>query len=129
MISKAFLNLQSRIIVYLSFICSFIGSLRFNTTGTGYSNSAETPNKLHVVFDNGSLGNYNVWDTDYTTFSLVYSCKPTTVGGKQMKEENAWILSRTSTLNQDLIVKMRAVLSAGGVNVGKLSAVDQSCSQ
>ena len=40
--------------------------------------------------------NYNVLYTDYDTYSVVYSCAETWLGGAIY--ENLWILSRTTTL-------------------------------
>jgi hypothetical protein len=45
--------------------------------------------------------NYNVIDTDYLTYTLVYQCAMNKDGKE--KEEVAWILSRTRTLDQSLI--------------------------
>ena len=50
--------------------------------------------------------NYNVLDTDYVTYTLVYQCAMSK--DEKVKEEVAWILSRTRTLDQSIIDKLIA---------------------
>ena len=95
--------------------------------GTGYSRK-EQPNSLDVYFDSGSVGDYNVWETDYNTYSLVYACKPvTSIPSLQLKKENAWILSRSKNLDANLVAELKGKLAAKGVDPSNLSVVDQSC--
>ena len=106
----------------------YIGNARFNVTGVAQSRSADEPNKLLVNFDNGSLGDYNVWETDYESYALVYSCKPiTSVLGLQLKSENVWILSRSKTLSPVIVERLRTKLQTAGVDPSNLSIVQQDC--
>jgi apolipoprotein D and lipocalin family protein len=56
-------------------------------------------------------GNYWVLDTDYNSYSIVYSCS-IRLGGF-MKTEVAWILSRSRNMSQSavdgLVSKIRAI--------------------
>ena len=44
--------------------------------------------------------NYNILLTDYTSYSVVYSCSDTWLGTSNF--QNLWILSRTETMSDDL---------------------------
>ncbi len=78
-------------------------------------------------------GNYHVWATDYMTYSLVYGCnleQPTfNLFGlfSGCIKEQVWILSRTKTLNPDLVNQMKAALSFRGVRTDQLRFTSQSC--
>jgi hypothetical protein len=88
----------------------------------------DEPNKLSVVFENGNTGNYNVWDTDYVTYALVYSCKQLpSVLGIQLKQENAWILAREKSLDESIVNNLRAKLEENHIDLGQLAQVDQNC--
>ena len=75
---------------------------RFGVTGS--ASCLDTPNGQCIV---GFFGqqfdepNYLVMDTDYETYSMVYAC-----------EENSmaflWILSRTPTLDADILASLNA---------------------
>ena len=100
----------------------------------GYAHipNVQEPNKLLVtlpimignttLFEN--TGNYNVWETDYTTYSVVYSCSKYF---NLIKSEIAWILSRTKTLDPALVASIKQRLTAKGLNINKFIHVDQSC--
>ena len=97
-------------------------------TGVAVVSNTTEPNKLNVFFENGNSGNYNVWNTDYTTYSLVYSCNELSIiPGIKLKQENAWILSRTTSLDASLVMGLRAQLLAANVQVDKVTAVPQNC--
>ena len=65
--------------------------------------------KLKIYFSPIEIGsNYDVWSTDYNTYSLVYSCLPIIPGF--LKYETAWILSRTKNLNQTIIDNLKNLL-------------------
>ena len=72
-------------------------------------------------------GVYQVWSTDYTTYSLVYSCidKEALFGWVKYKIENAWILSRNKTLNSDLISQLKANLTQ--IDVKNFEKTKQNC--
>ena len=48
--------------------------------------------------------NYNVLDTDYTTYSIVYSCRD---AGWSQKSEDMWILSRDTTISDELLATIK----------------------
>lgn len=87
--------------------------------------------KIDLFFLKGSTGVYNVWETDYITYALVYSCKETVNVGEliSFKKENAWILSRSKTLDSALVLRLKAKLEAAGVMTSKMSPLDQSCDE
>ena len=66
-------------------------------------------------------GQYNVIETDYSSFALIYSCKDYLF----FNVEYAWILSRTRTLDNDklqnLIEKFKIY-----TNVNNFLTTDQS---
>jgi apolipoprotein D and lipocalin family protein len=86
------------------------------------------PNKLKIDFDiETSLfsakpeGNYQVLDTDYNTYSLVYSCSKFLI----LKFEYAWLLSRSRTLPAKEIDRLEKKFGQGIVD--QLVTVSQSC--
>ena len=76
-----------------------------------------------------STGNYNVWETDYKSYALVYSCNElgSVYTAPIFKEEYAWILSRTGSLDTSLVQRLKDKLKASGVKSDKLSSVKQNC--
>jgi len=81
---------------------------------------------LALQFPNIPTGSYNVWETDYTSYTLIYSC--TQVVPFVLKSELIWILSRTPTLEFSTVDRLRNLLSQNGVGtVSRLLITDQSC--
>jgi lipocalin len=81
---------------------------------------------LALQFPNIPSGSYNVWETDYTSYTLIYSC--TQVVPFVLKSELIWILSRTPTLEFSTVDRLRNLLSQNGVGtVSRLLITDQSC--
>eukprot|EP01124_Arcella_intermedia_P032252 TRINITY_DN748_c0_g1_i1.p1 TRINITY_DN748_c0_g1~~TRINITY_DN748_c0_g1_i1.p1 ORF type:complete len:189 (+),score=18.18 TRINITY_DN748_c0_g1_i1:92-658(+) len=85
--------------------------------GDAYAPDPTQPAKLAVSF--GGVGDlyrapYWVVDTDYKTYSIVFSC--TSLAGVYHLEY-AWILSRTPTLPNSTITNLNAVWTSYGVNV------------
>jgi len=81
---------------------------------------------LALQFPNIPSGSYNVWETDYTSYTLIYSC--TQVVPFVLKSELIWILSRTPTLEQTTVDRLRNLLTQNGVGtVSRLLITDQSC--
>ena len=86
--------------------------------GNAYIGDLSQPGKLEVSFNSifnkisssSNSPNYIVLDTDYTNYSLVYSCSTTFYG--LIKNEVAWILSRTRTLNQTTVDRLFAKIKA-----------------
>jgi lipocalin len=102
-------------------------------TGNAYVADPSQPGKLGVSFSSifntgsgsGNFSNYIVLDTDYTNYSLVYSCSTRFYG--LIKTEVAWILSRSRTLNQTIIDKLTAkVKSISPTLVSNLKLTDQT---
>lgn len=87
------------------------------TDGLAVIEDSRKPNQISVFF--ASQGNapqpYNVWMTDYTTYALVYSCKP--IVKDLVKFETAWILSRTNTLDGVLVEKLLSDFKGMGVDI------------
>ncbi|MGJ2342686.1 lipocalin family protein, partial [Salmonella enterica subsp. enterica serovar Paratyphi A] len=68
-------------------------------TGTGYQTNTSAPASLTIQFPGQPMGSYLVLDTDYTTYTTVYSCD--VILG--ITVEQGWLLSRTKTLSEDVI--------------------------
>ncbi len=81
---------------------------------------------MALQFPNIPSGSYNVWETDYSSYTLIYSC--TQVVPFVLKSELIWILSRTPTLEFSTVDRLRNLLSQNGVGtVSRLLITDQSC--
>ena len=102
----------------------------FRTTGKIYGlggfavvPDSKKPNQLLVKFPNSPVGRYNVWNTDYVTYSLVYSCNQ--IG--PAKYENMWVLSRKTSLSTAIVQKLRNTLKNAKVNITTLLPIPQNC--
>ncbi|OQV11849.1 putative Apolipoprotein D [Hypsibius exemplaris] len=83
--------------------------------GTAYiPDPINEPAKLIVGFPpmNGK-GGYWVMDTDYTSYSVVYSCAQI---GENQKIEFAWVLSRTKTLSDAINQIVQEVLTRNSID-------------
>jgi apolipoprotein D and lipocalin family protein len=89
-------------------------------TGIATPNATD-PARLKVDFYTGVIGDYWVLDTDYTSYSLVYSC----VNFFLFRFENAWILSRNTTLDSQTIQNLRTKLSSIGSSTFLLTKTNQ----
>ena len=49
--------------------------------------------------------NYNIIDTDYISYSIVYNCRSSKW---YEKEESLWILTRETTISDDLLATIKA---------------------
>ena len=67
---------------------------------------------------------YNVWMTDYSTYALVYSCKPVIPG--LVKFETIWVLGRQNTMDQGLVDKFLSYYKASGVDISVFKISDQT---
>ncbi|XP_076061453.1 apolipoprotein D-like [Oratosquilla oratoria] len=64
----------------------------------GYAETSDVPGKLLFHLDGvPEVGNYNVLDTDYTTFASVYSCQ--NMVGFYVQE--AWLLGRPRSFTEE----------------------------
>jgi lipocalin len=95
--------------------------------GKGIINDLDAKNKLIIEFKVGPFnlfpvrGKYNVIETDYNSFAIIYSCTDYFI----FKKEYAWVLSRTRTLKEDetkiLVEKLRNY-----TNIENLITADQT---
>jgi lipocalin len=72
-----------------------------------------------------SSADYEVVETDYTNYALVYSCINLPL--VNYKDEFVWILSRTKTLDIKVINNLKEKLTKLGVDTKHLVVIDQSC--
>jgi lipocalin len=105
--------------------------------GTAVVVNASEPNKLNVRFNGlnypmkANTTNYNVMSTDYSTYSVVYSCTSYSldvmVTTLTLKDEYLWILSRNKTLDAGLTANIISNLTTAGLQVSNLIPVSQDC--
>lgn len=108
----------------------FSGKLH-SVDGFAYIPDISAPNKLEVnlpiKFINSTLfrnnANYQVIDTDYSTYSLVYSCLQIF----DFKDEFVWILSRQKTLNKRIIDNLKIKMTKLNIETKHLVLIDQNC--
>lgn len=101
--------------------------------GYAYVPDPTEPNKLTVNLPvslaNSTLfynnGNYQVIDTDYKQYALVYSCTPIPLINE--KDEIVWILSRSKKLDAGIVTKLKEKISSMGLPTKPFVVVDQSC--
>ncbi|XP_011177881.1 apolipoprotein D [Zeugodacus cucurbitae] len=67
--------------------------------------------------------NYWVLSTDYTNYSVVYSCQPTQDDSHSII---VWILTRAQQPSAELIEKAENVLTSNGVSLSQLVVTNQS---
>jgi lipocalin len=103
--------------------------------GYAFAKDASIPNQLQVILNvtfSGitiqNRGTYHVWDTDYTTYSLVYSCTPAINPNKASGAvEYAWILSRSKALGQTVVDYVKSKLTDKNVDISYFKATPQDC--
>jgi len=85
----------------------------------------DVPAKLKVKFNGMPFeANYWVLDTDYTTYSIVYSCFSVF---DFFNAEFLWILSRTPALENSTHENIYKFLDANNINRKTLSPTEQDC--
>lgn len=69
-------------------------------------------------------GGAKVWilDSDYTNFAAIWSC------GAQFDQQDAWILSRTATLSDDLLTRAHNAFTRTNLTIPSVKAArDSNC--
>ena len=95
----------------------------FEQIGVAIANT-NNPSKFIVTFEFGPTkvySEYLVLDTDYTNYTLVYSCKV----AMGTKYEHAWILSRKRILNDSTINYLYNKLDSYGIDKNNFVPSDQ----
>ncbi|WAR11669.1 APOD-like protein, partial [Mya arenaria] len=92
-------------------------------TGDAEAMDPNVPAKLSVTFNGSPRVPYWIVDTDYDTYSLVWSC--TDIGGL-LQADFAWILSRNNTLDNAIIEKLQNKLATFNINTKSFRQTDQS---
>ncbi len=83
------------------------------------------PNKLVVIFPPSTRkGDYNIWTTDYKSYSLVYSCSQ--IIPYFVKLELVWILSREPVLSQEIIDRLKHEMAFNGIKITDFEKTDQT---
>ena len=67
---------------------------------------------------------YDIWLTDYVTYSLVYSCKP--IIPNLFKFETIWILGQKTQIDSNLIQKLLSFYASKGINIDIFEKSDQT---
>jgi len=80
--------------------CNFLAKAKFDSVGNG-----------KVKFNFFPEGNYQVLYTDYTSVALVYGCDQWVSRFFPFYTQQAWILSRDPTLDQETIDNIEQVLA------------------
>jgi len=90
------------------------------------------PGGLQVQFDGqpdmgggDDEANYLIVDTDYTTYSLVYSCSQP-ISFIPLKVEFAWVLTRARAARPANLDELRRTLQMKGVNPNYFKLIDHS---
>jgi len=85
------------------------------------------PARLIVNFDSqttrSTSANYNVVETDYANYSVVYYCSSFLYF---LKAEILWILTRQQFPDQAMITKVEQNIRAAGIDTGRLGQIDQT---
>jgi apolipoprotein D and lipocalin family protein len=86
--------------------------------GTATIRDQNKPNNLWVKFPNNPSGaSYDVWSTDYKSYSVVYSCEQVL---PELKIEFVWILTRqVNGLNDQILAGLKSFVEKQGVPAKK----------
>ncbi len=85
-----------------------------------------TPQLLGFELTNANEAKYFVLDTDYRTYSIVYTCTETNLLFFTVKEEYAFVLSRTKRPSNATIELVNMKL-ASYIDVKQLIQTEQDC--
>lgn len=87
-------------------------------------NRVLTQNSL--IFVAGTpFGDYNVLETDYDNYGLVYTCRETLGGLASL--QYAWILTRGKKVSDEQMQKFLDVYKKNGVDISHFNDVSQDC--
>ena len=95
----------------------------------GEPNNPHKPGKLIVRFDaqpaftQSTETNYNIIDTDYTSYAIVYSCNSKLF---LFKSELLWILTREKNPPSSVINRAMAIIRANGIDTRRLKKTRQT---
>ncbi|XP_041824740.1 apolipoprotein D-like [Melanotaenia boesemani] len=93
--------------------------------GTAVIRNKKHPAKLGIRYSYfAPFHPYWIISTDYTNVALVFSCTSIL---NLFNYQNVWILGRSRTLPAMTVNNAKKLLQKKGINVSKMSAVDQSC--
>lgn len=83
------------------------------------------PAKLNVAFfgQEPDRSNYWVLDTDYTSYSVVWSCEQTS---PTSYTEYAWVLSREQYMTPEMYARVYRVIAANNINIDDFRFTEQS---
>ena len=102
-----------------------ISGLPDNAKGVATVPDKNEPNRLKVRFPGSPFpGNYDVISTDYTSYTLIYSCQQ--IIPFLLKYELIWILARERTLSDSSIYNLKGLLRNQGVNVNDFEKTPQT---
>ncbi|OQV11848.1 putative Apolipoprotein D [Hypsibius exemplaris] len=103
---------------------SLVDNTVVEITGVAYiPDPVAEPAKLVVIFPPmNTKGGYWVMDTDYTNYSVVYSC---TNISENLKIEFAWVLSRTTTLSDATNQTVQEVLQRNSIDPSRFRKTSQ----
>jgi len=95
----------------------------------GEPDNAEKPAKIIVNFYDppskrvSTTPNYNVVETDYTSYTVIYFCRQVSAS---TKSEFLWILTRDRNAPATVINKAKQTISNEGIDTNRLKAVKQT---
>ena len=96
----------------------------------GEPNNPSKPGKLIVRFDGqpaftqSTTTNYNILDTDYDSYAIVYSCSQKFFG--LLKSELLWILTRERHPSASVIRNATAIIERQGIDTKRLRQTRQT---
>lgn len=93
--------------------------------GTAVQERPDEPAYLTLRFPGRPDGSYLVLDTDYSSWTAIYSCD--SVGF--FKFEFAWLMARTPSISQDMEQQGMNVFSEFGIDITRFvpTPQDESC--
>ncbi|RUS81282.1 hypothetical protein EGW08_010956 [Elysia chlorotica] len=121
-------NVNNRGLLRISLFGKKVDVSKSSITGIASVPNAQRPAELIALFgadlggETGCTPNYIIQDTDYTNYSVVFSC----VEALGYNIQFAWILTRCKGLKPDKLEELEANLAKAGVDVSNFEKVDQT---